>query len=156
MHPPLWLVVAVAFGVLLPVAADSPLHYPQTKKVDQVDDYHGTKVPDPYRWLEEDVRTSKEVAAWVEAENKVTFAYLSGIPQRDAIRKRLTDLWNYEKYSAPSKDGGRYFFSKNDGLQNQSVFYTADNLDGAAADAARPEQLVEGRHRRAGRHGRQR
>src|SRR4051812_21293609 len=130
MHPPLWLVVAVALAVLLPVAAaDGPLPYPSTKKVDHADDYHGTKVADPYRWLEEDVRTSPEVAAWVAAENKVTEAFLGSIPERASIRKRLTDLWNYERFSPPSKDGPRYFYSKNDGLQNQAVFYTADHLD---------------------------
>src|SRR4051812_15247175 len=132
MHPPLWLVVAVALAVLLPVAAaDGPLPYPSTKKVDHADDYHGTKVTDPYRWLEDDVRTSPDVAAWVAAENKVTEAFLNSIPERAAIRKRLTDLYDYAKYSAPSKEGGRYFFSKNDGLQNQFVFYTADTLDGS-------------------------
>ena len=80
--------------------------YPHTKAVDQVDDYHGTKVADPYRWLEDDVRKSPAVAEWVEAENKVTFAFLEQIPERDAIKKRLTDLWNYEKFSAPFKVGG--------------------------------------------------
>src|SRR6476660_7208145 len=91
MHPPLWFVVAVALGLaaVLP-AAERPHAYPQTKKVDHFDDYHGTKVPDPYRWLETDVRTAPEVAAWVAAENKVTEAFLGSIPERDAIRKRLT------------------------------------------------------------------
>jgi prolyl oligopeptidase len=111
-------------------AGDKPLTYPNTKRVEQIDDYHGTKVADPYRWLETDVRTSKEVADWVAAENKVTDAYLEKIPERQSIKKRLTDLWNYEKYSAPFKAGGRYFFTKNDGLQNQSVLYTQDSLDG--------------------------
>jgi prolyl oligopeptidase len=129
MHHSPWLVVVVALAVTLPVAADGSIQYPPTKKVEHTDDYHGATVPDPYRWLETDVRTSPEVAAWVAAENKVTEQFLSAIPQRDAIRKRLTDLWNYEKFSAPSKDGGHYFFSKNDGLQNQSVYYTTDKLD---------------------------
>jgi prolyl oligopeptidase len=108
------------------------LRYPETRKVDVVEDYHGVPVADPYRWLEEDVRQSKEVAAWVEAQNKVTFAYLESIPQREAIRRRLTDLWNYEKMSAPVKVGGRYFFTRNDGLQNQSVLYVREQLDGPA------------------------
>jgi prolyl oligopeptidase len=107
------------------------LNYPDTKKGDVTDDYHGTKVADPYRWLEDDVRKSKDVAAWVEAENKVTFAFLESIPQREAIKKRITDLYNYEKLSAPSKHGGRYFFFRNDGLQNQSVLFVQDSLDGA-------------------------
>jgi len=106
------------------------LTYPNTKRVTQVDDFHGTPVEDPYRWLEDDVRKSKEVAEWVEAENKVTDTYLSAIPQREAIKKLLTGLWNYERYSAPFKVGGKYFFYKNNGLQNQSVLYVADSLDG--------------------------
>jgi prolyl oligopeptidase len=110
-------------------AADAPITYPATKRVDQVDIYHGIKVEDPYRWLEADVRESKAVEDWVEAENKVTFAYLRSIPEREAIKKRITDLWNYEKVSAPSHHGPRYVFSKNDGLQNQSVYYTQETLD---------------------------
>lgn len=117
--------------------AGDKMTYPSSKKIDHVDELHGVKVPDPYRWLEDDVRESKDVAAWVEAENKVTFAYLESIPQREPIRKRLTELWNYEKYSAPSKAGGRYFFSKNDGLQNQSVLYKQDTL------SAEPSVLID-------------
>jgi prolyl oligopeptidase len=122
------LLAAFAAGTVM---ADEPLKYPDTPRGPQVDDYHGTKVADPYRWLEDDVRTSKDVAAWVEEENKVTNAYLAAIPQRESIRKRLTELWNYEKYSAPSKEGGKYFFTKNDGLQNQSVLYVQDTLTAA-------------------------
>src|SRR5881275_761873 len=103
------------------VGAQPPIAYPPTKRVDHFDNYHGVKVPCPYRWLEDDVRESAEVAEWVAAENRVTEAYLSGIPQRDEIKKRLTELWNYEKYSAPSKIAKKYYvYSKNDGLQNQS------------------------------------
>ncbi|HLM01488.1 MAG TPA: prolyl oligopeptidase family serine peptidase [Pyrinomonadaceae bacterium] len=102
------------------------IEYPKTKKVEQTDDYHGTKVADPYRWLEDD--NSAETKAWVEAQNKVTFAYLNRIPEREQIKKRLTELWNYEKYSAPFKRGNRYFYYKNDGLQNQSVLYVADSV----------------------------
>jgi len=122
----------LALGLLaagLTRAADTPLSYPSTHKGDQVDDYHGTKVADPYRWLEDDVRKSAAVADWVAAQNKVTFGYLKAIPEREALQKRLTELWNYEKYSAPSRAGGRYFFSKNDGLQNQSVLYVQEALD---------------------------
>ena len=79
------------------------MKYPETKKVEQIDDYHGTKVPDPYRWLEDDVRKSEDVADWVEAQNEITNAYLESIPEREAIKKRITDLWNYEKYSAPGE-----------------------------------------------------
>jgi len=95
-----------------------------------VDVYHGVKVPDPYRWLEDDVRESNEVADWVAAQNKQTFAYLHAIPERDRIEKRLTSLWNYEKFSSPFKRGGRYYFYKNDGLQNQYVLYVSETLDG--------------------------
>jgi prolyl oligopeptidase len=111
-------------------AEESPIKYPQTRHGDQVDDYHGTKVADPFRWLEDDVRKSEEVRKWVEAQNAATFAYLEKIPEREAIKKRLTELWNYEKFTAPFKVGGHYFFSKNDGLQNQSVFYRTDKLNG--------------------------
>lgn len=119
---------AAVMTVLLIAAAavGAPIEYPKTKKVDQVDDYHGTKVADPYRWLETDVRTSKDVADWVAAENKITFDYLGTIREREPIRKQLTTLWNYEKFSTPFKRGGHYFFSKNNGLQNQFVFYTVD------------------------------
>jgi prolyl oligopeptidase len=110
--------------------ADSPaFDYPDTRRDDHVDVYHGTQVPDPYRWLEQDVRESREVADWVAAENKVTFGYLEAIPEREAIRKRLTELWDYEKYSSPFKAGGRYYYLKNDGLQNQSALYVLDSLD---------------------------
>ncbi|MEO8072973.1 MAG: prolyl oligopeptidase family serine peptidase [Acidobacteriota bacterium] len=106
--------------------AQTKIEYPKTKKVDQVDDYHGTKVADPYRWLEDD--NSAETKAWVQAENKVTFDYLNQIPEREQLKKRLTELWNYAKYTAPTKEGKYYFYSKNDGLQNQSVLYVADSV----------------------------
>ncbi len=120
--------VCLAF-VISSVCAGEKLKYPDTKKVDQVDELHGVKVQDPYRWLEDDVRQSKEVAEWVAAENAITSAYLAAIPQRDAIKKRLTELWNYEKFGAPFKAGGRYFYFKNDGLQNQSVLYKLESLN---------------------------
>lgn len=115
----------------IPILADDQQRtYPKTKRIDHRDDYHGVAVADPYRWLEDDVRKSSQVAEWVAEQNKLTFAYLHAIPQRKAIQKRLTELWNYERYSAPFKAGGRYFYSKNDGLQNQAVLYTLDTLDG--------------------------
>jgi prolyl oligopeptidase len=123
-------VILLATAALLVIAQEKKLTYPETKKGDVVDDYHGTRVPDPYRWLEDDVRKSEAVAKWVEAQNEVTFAFLKSIPQRDAIEKRVTELWNYERFSAPFKVGGRYFFTKNDGLQNQNVLYVQDALDG--------------------------
>src|SRR5258708_24976832 len=103
-------------------AAAQTLTYPPTKRGDVVDDHFGTKVPDPYRCLE-DV-DAPDTRACVEAQNQVSFAYLAAIPQRDAIRLRLTTLWDYPRYGAPFKKKGRYFFFKNDGLQNQAVLYT--------------------------------
>ena len=108
-------------------AQQHKLFYPQTAKVDTVDVYFGVKVPDPYRWLEND--TSAATAAWVQAQRKVTNEYLSKIPFRDKLLKRLTELANYEKISLPSKKHGKYIFSKNDGLQNQSVIYIQDALN---------------------------
>ena len=123
-------VVVLASFVVSVFGQEKRMNYVATKKVDQVDEYHGVKVSDPYRWLEDDVRQSKEVAEWVEAQNKLTFSFLESIPQREPIKKRLTELWNYEKFGVPSKVGGRYYYSKNDGLQNQSVLYVLDKLDG--------------------------
>ena len=111
-------------------AAGDRMSYSPTKKIDHVDELHGVQVPDPYRWLEDDVRVSTDVADWVAAKNKETFAYLGSIPQREAIKSRLTELWNYEKYGAPFKAGRRYCYFKNDGLQNQSVLYKLDSLNG--------------------------
>jgi prolyl oligopeptidase len=107
--------------------SSSALVYPQARRGDQVDDYHGTKVADPYRWLED--TDSAETHAWVEAENKLTLSYLEQIPYRQAIRDRLTKLWNYERFSVPEQEGGRYFFQHNDGLQNQNVLFVADSLN---------------------------
>jgi prolyl oligopeptidase len=104
-----------------------PLRYPNSHSVEQVDDYHGTQVTDPYRWLEDP--NSTETQAWIAAQNQLTFGYLDHIPSRDRIKQRLTQLWDYEKYSIPFKQGDRYFYFKNDGLQNQSVLYTLTTLD---------------------------
>src|SRR5262245_58621792 len=101
--------------------------YPKAKKVDQIDDYHGVKVADPYRWLENP--DSEDSRAWIEAQNKLTFGFLNQIPERAKIKERLTKLWNYEKYEPPFKEGGRYFYFKNDGLQNQNVLYTLKSLN---------------------------
>ena len=110
-------------------------NYPAARKSDQVDDYHGTKVADPYRWLED--LDSAETAKWVEAQNKLTFGFLNSIPQRTAIRERLTKLWNYEKFGVPFKEGSRYFYTRNSGLQNQSVLYTVTSLD------AQPQMILD-------------
>ena len=128
----LWLLLAGAVVSQPLNAQEANLVYPKTKTVEQVDDFHGARVEDPYRWLEDDVRTSKDVADWVAAENKVTFDFLKSIPQRESIQKRMTELWNYEKIGAPFKRGGRYFFSRNDGLQNQNVLFKQVTLDSEA------------------------
>jgi prolyl oligopeptidase len=114
---------------------------PSTKTVDVVDDYHGTKVADPYRWLE-DV-DSPETKAWVEAQNCVSFGFLERIPERAALTDRLTRIWNYPKHGVPFKEGGRYFFSQNAGLQNQSVLYTQRTLADAPAVLLDPNTLSE-------------
>ncbi|MFN2453159.1 MAG: prolyl oligopeptidase family protein [Pyrinomonadaceae bacterium] len=116
-----------------------PLSYPQAKKINQLDDYHGTKVADPYRWLED--LDSADTKAWVEAENRLTFGYLNDIPERTRIKERLTKLWNYERFSAPFKENNRYFYFKNNGLQNQSVLYTVTSLDGAPQVLLDPNKL---------------
>ncbi|MEA2106367.1 MAG: prolyl oligopeptidase family serine peptidase [Bacteroidota bacterium] len=113
----------------------SPVKYPETKKVDQVDEYFGTKVEDPYRWLEDD--RSAETEQWVKAQNKVTFDYLEQIPFREKIKNRLTQLWDYETMGAPFKKGDKYFFYKNDGLQNQAVLYMQESLEDE------PEVLID-------------
>ena len=111
------------------------LSYPETKKGEVVDDYFGTKVADPYRWLEDD--NAPDVAAWVAAENKVTFGYLDGITYRPQLKERLTKLLNYPKYGSPTRRGDWFIFAKNDGLQNQSVQYIQKGLDGT------PEVLLD-------------
>ncbi|HPK10452.1 MAG TPA: S9 family peptidase, partial [Saprospiraceae bacterium] len=100
--------------------------YPHTKQDTIVEDYFGQKIPDPYRWLEDD--NSPETKAWVVEENKVTDEYLSQIPFQENIRKRLEKIWNYEKYSSPFKEGDYYYYFKNDGLQNQSVLYQSQGI----------------------------
>ena len=136
------LLCSLAGGFLLTgmftSAAPAPaqtLQYPAARKSDVVDDYHGTRVPDPYRWLEDP--DSPESRAWIEAQNKLTATYLADIPARTALRERLTKLWNYPKYGTPFRKARRYFFFKNDGLQNQSVLYKQASL------TADPETLLD-------------
>jgi prolyl oligopeptidase len=134
----LFAFVLLAFAMTLLAADDAPtptLTYPHAKTVDQIDDYHGTKVPDPYRWLED--TDSPDTREWIEAENKLTFHYLEQIPYRQAIHDRLKTLWNYERYGVPEQQGGRYFYQHNTGLQNQSVLLVADSL------AAEPRLLLD-------------
>lgn len=124
---------------MAPILAAAQLQYPATKKGETVEDYHGTKVADPYRWLEDD--NSEETKAWVQAQNKVTFDYLATLPQRDKIKKRLEELWNYPRYSSPSKKNEYYYFYKNDGLQNQAVLYRQKGLDGKPEEFLNPNTL---------------
>src|SRR5574339_1070978 len=128
------MVAAAALLASITIGAQA-IQYPATRKVDHVDTYHGVKVADPYRWLEDD--TSADTAAWVEAQNTVTFGYLDRIPFRRALQERVKQVNDYEKYSAPSHKGAYFFFSKNAGLQNQSVLYIQKVLDGP------PEVLID-------------
>ncbi|HVK02904.1 MAG TPA: prolyl oligopeptidase family serine peptidase [Armatimonadaceae bacterium] len=125
-----------------PAGANAPATrtaYPKAHTGDVADEYHGVRVRDPYRWLEDaDAAETKE---WVEAQNRVTADYLRGVPSRGAIGKRLTKLWDYEKFGMPYKKGDRYFFTRNDGLQNQSVLYVADSLTGKARVLLDPNKL---------------
>jgi prolyl oligopeptidase len=125
------LVLALLTALAAPFAgAQEQCTIPVAHTVDVADDYHGTSVPDPYRWLEDpDAPDTRE---WIDAENCVTFGYLESIPEREALEQRLTELWNYPRFGVPFKEGGRYFFFKNDGLQNQSVLYKQDALDAEA------------------------
>ncbi len=129
------LLAATLLVSAIPATA-APIAYPATTRVAQTDILHGVSVADPYRWLEDDVRTHPAVAAWVEAQNKVTNAYLETLPARTAIKARLTTLWNYERFGVPRVKGGHQFYTRNSGLQNQAVLYVADS------DTAAP---VEGR-----------
>lgn len=130
----------LALLFLMPsIVSAQTLNYPATRTMEVVDDYFGTKVADPYRWLEDD--NSEETKAWVQAQNKVTFGWLEKIPQREQIKKRLTGLFNFERFGVPFKEGGRYFYTRNSGLQNQSVLYVADSLHGEARELLDPNKL---------------
>ncbi|MFN2480768.1 MAG: prolyl oligopeptidase family protein [Pyrinomonadaceae bacterium] len=151
MSPRLGVLAAlvVAFASLAAPARAQKLQYPDTKRVDQSDTYFGVKVEDPYRWLEDD--RSPETAQWVEAENKVTFGYLEQIPFRAGVKARLEKLYNYARYSAPFRKGDYYYYSKNDGLQNQNVFYRQKGLGGTPELLINPNKFsADGTSRLAG------
>ena len=116
-----------------------PVTYPDVKKDETVDDYHGTAIQDPYRWLEND--NSKETAEWVTNQNKVTFDYLDQIPYRETIKNRLKEVWNFERFGTPFKEGGKYYYFKNDGLQNQAVLYEQETLNGVSKVALDPNNF---------------
>ena len=125
------LIALIAAAPALAQTQAPTMKYPATRRVEQVDEQFGVKVADPYRWLENDVRTDPEVAKWVADENAVTNAYLATLPGRDIFAARLKTLLNYERLGVPVKKGGRYFYSRNAGLQNQSVLYVRDRVEGA-------------------------
>src|SRR5437016_599383 len=135
--------LALVAAVLLTLAQNTAAQfkYPAAPTSNQVDDYNGVKVADPYRPLENP--DSPESRAWIEAENKITFDFLKTIPERDGIKKRLTEVWDYERFGVPFKDGGRYFFSKNAGLQNQNVIYTTTNFSGTPRELLDPNLLAK-------------
>ena len=134
------LLLALFAFLFSSVPAQNGFKYPKPKKVEQVDDYHGTRVSDPYRWMEES--KSPDLQTWIEEENQLTQSYLASIPERDKIKARLTELWNYERYSAPGKIAdGKYIYSKNDGLQNQSVLYITDSIDSPGRVLLDPNKL---------------
>jgi prolyl oligopeptidase len=130
------LLLLLAGPVLLALAQTARLQYPPAPKTSQIDDYHGTKISDPYRGLEN--ADSPETQKWVEQENALTFSWLAKLPGRDAIRQQLTTLWNYEKFGVLSKAGTHYFYSHNSGLQNQAVVYVMDSLTGTPRELLDP------------------
>ena len=134
-------------AVALPVAAQgqdlTAPEYPETRTGDVVETIFGEEVADPYRWLENDVRTDKEVADWVASENAVTDAFLAKLPGRDTLKKRITQLTDYERFGLPTEKSGHYFYTRNDGLQNQSVLYVRDGLDGEARVLIDPNEWSE-------------
>src|SRR5205807_5918542 len=120
------LLILAPFALTLAADSSTQIKYPSAPTGDQVDDYSGTKVADPYRPLENP--DAPESRKWIEAENQITFDFLKTIPERDGIKKRLTEVWDYERFGVPFKEKNRYFFSKNTGLQNQNVLYTTTNF----------------------------
>jgi prolyl oligopeptidase len=135
------LLFAIFIVAILPACVAKTIKYPETNKLDIVDDYHGTLVADPYRWLEDP--NAEETRAWVRAQNEVTFPYLKSLPGRDRIENRLTTLWDYPRYGTPAKQAGRYFYNYNDGLQNHSVLYTMENPDDEPTILLNPNTFSE-------------
>jgi prolyl oligopeptidase len=128
-------------GVVTFYSCKQKINYPVTKKVNVTDNYFGTNIADPYRWLEDD--TSRVTAEWVQAENKVTNEYLSQIPFREKLREKLTKIWNFPKYTVPFRKGKWYFYFKNDGLQNQSVLYLREGINGTPKVLLDPNKFSE-------------
>lgn len=131
--------ILIFTSIIVSMLAFGQIKYPATKKVAQEDNYFGTKISDPYRWLEND--NSDETKAWVEAENKITRNYLSAIPYRSKVKEKLEAMWNFPTYSPPFREGGYYYIYKNDGLQNQSVLYRQKGLSGVMEVFIDPNKL---------------
>ncbi len=129
------------FGMFSNGCSGREIAYPEAERGSQVDTYHGVEVPDPYRWLED--LDSEATARWVEAENAIARPYLDGISAREAIEKRLAELWSYERYGLPFKEGGKVFYTRNDGLQDQDVLYVADSLEGEPKELIDPNGFSE-------------
>src|SRR5689334_16868416 len=128
-----WTRTAAGVGAILLTALSagigaqrSSLKYPQPRRSDVVDTYDGTKIADPYRWMED--LNAPELKTWIDAENAITFAYLDALPGRDALKARITELWNYPKVSAPRFEGRHWFYARNSGLQRQSVVFTRETM----------------------------
>ncbi len=134
-------VIAIISIMALSCSQKNTFEYPETRKGDVVDNYFGTEVPDPYRWLEDD--RSEETAAWVKAQNEVTFSYLETIPFRQDLKERMTEIWNYPKMGLPFKEGELYFYFHNTGLQNQDILYMKQDLDGEGTVFLDPNTLSE-------------
>ncbi len=135
-YPALIALILMAMG-----CTQQSYEYPESRKGDVVDTYHGTEVPDPYRWLEDDM--SEETSAWVKAQNELSFSYLDQIPFRDALKERMTEIWNYPKMGTPFKEGDFYFYSYNSGLQNQNILYIRKGPDGEGKVFLDPNTLSE-------------
>src|SRR5437773_3282783 len=130
--------VVAFYGSVLPAQTRS-FNYPQPRKADTVDSYFGTKVSDPYRWMED--LNASELKQWIDAENAITFKYLDGVPVRDRLKARITELYNYPRVTAPRYVGRRWFYNRNTGLQRQSVVFTRETLSGPETVVIDPNQL---------------
>ena len=139
-----WPAVLLLAAAACQTRPEPTMTYPATARGDVVDDYFGTKVPDPYRWMED--LDSNAVADWVAAQNRVTFAYLETLPLRDRFKQRITELWDYPKVTVPVREGGRYFYPKNSGLQRQAPFYMRASLTSEPSLVIDPNVISRRRH----------
>src|SRR5262245_46529990 len=133
------ILLSLAIGVAAVAAQETPLNYPSAAKGPVVDDYFGTKVADPYRWMED--LNAADLKTWIDAENAVTFKYLDALADRDALKKRITELWNYPRVSTPRYEGRHWFYTRNSGLQRQSVVFVRETMSGPEKVAIDPNEL---------------